>query len=80
MGCGCGGSKAASRPAPPGWEPRRDRGFPGEMGLKLMTPEETFNHLGMTKIVYRFRQGHPIWVDARDLPSLPRDRFDASSA
>lgn len=51
--------------------------FPGEAGFSLLTPKEDFNVVGsVTKCHYRFVTGKAQFVDKRDQPSLPREKFN----
>jgi hypothetical protein len=51
--------------------------FPGEAGFSLLMPSETFTHSGkVTKCYYRFVAGRGQYVDKRDMPGLPRGKFD----
>lgn len=51
--------------------------FPGEAGFSLLVPIETFGLVGkVTKCRYRFVTGEAQYVDKRDQPGLPREKFD----
>jgi hypothetical protein len=51
--------------------------FPGEAGFSLLVANETFAHVGKaTKCHYRFVTGKSQYVDKRDQPGLPREKFN----
>jgi len=51
--------------------------FPGEAGFSLLTSNETFKHTGKaTGCWYGFIAGEARYVDKRDQPGLPREKFD----
>jgi len=51
--------------------------FPGEAGFSLLIPNETFNAIGkVTKCHYRFIVDKEQYVDKRDMPNLPRGKFN----
>lgn len=54
--------------------------FPGEKGFTELVPNANFDIVGnVTQCRYRFKSGKKQYVDKRDLPKLPRDRFYANT-
>lgn len=51
--------------------------FPGESGFSLLTPKEDFDRTGsVTKYQYHFIADKKQYVDKRDMPRLPREKFN----
>jgi len=80
--CNCGkGSK--TRRAPTGWwgvkKSKEKLIFFGERGLVLLRCVDAAGYVGggtVTNARYEFAEGQVRYVDKRDLPSLPKDRFE----